>query len=78
MKIHDAGLKEITDLKNLSALDLNLADITDLGIKELSRLKQLRKLDLTYTKVTDSGLKQLGAYEARSCASAVLTSRTPA
>jgi hypothetical protein len=55
----DAGLKEIKDLKNLTALDLCQTQVTDAGLKELKDLKNLTALDLCDTKVTDEGLKEL-------------------
>ena len=58
-KVTDAGLKELKDLKQLTALNLGNTQVTDAGLKELKDLKQLTYLDLGSTKVTDAGLKEL-------------------
>src|SRR5205085_58971 len=57
--ITDAGLKELTGLKQLQALYLGGTQVTDAGLKELAGLKQLQSLDLGETKITGAGLKQL-------------------
>jgi Leucine-rich repeat (LRR) protein len=59
--VTDAGLKELTGLKNLTTLELNSARVTDAGLKELAAFKKLTTLDLSGTKVTDAGLKDLAA-----------------
>jgi Leucine-rich repeat (LRR) protein len=51
----DAGLKELTDLKNLQTLHL-AGPITDVGLKELAELKHLQTLDLLSDKVSEAGV----------------------
>ena len=40
-KVTEAGLKELTPLKNLTTLDLSYTQVTDAGLKELAALKNL-------------------------------------
>ena len=58
-KITDAGLKELTGLKQLRDPGLGSTQVTDAGLKQLTALKDLEKLNLNFTKVTDAGLKDL-------------------
>ena len=60
-KVTDAGIKELTPLKNLTTLNLMYTQVTDAGMKELAPLKNLTTLNLSNTKVTDAGLKELAA-----------------
>ena len=55
----DAGLKELTGLKHLTALNLRRTQVTDAGLKELAGLKQLTWLNLGGTHITDAGVKDL-------------------
>ncbi len=55
----DAGLKELKELKNLTALVLLATQVTDAGLIELKELKNLSSLDLSETHVADAGLKEL-------------------
>jgi len=58
-KITDAGLKEVTKLKNLTHLNLESTKITDAGLKEVAKLQNLTELYLHNTKITDAGLKEV-------------------
>lgn len=60
-----AGLKELTALKGLVALDLGSApQVADEGLKELAALKGLTSLSLRHVRrVTDAGLKELVTLE---------------
>ena len=58
-KVADAGLKELSALKNLTSLRLFDTQVTDAGLKALAPLKNLSTLYLGSTKVTDAGLKEL-------------------
>jgi hypothetical protein len=61
-KITDAGLKHLTNLKDLKLLVLGAnRDITDAGLRELVKLKNLEDLRISYTQVGDDGLKMLTA-----------------
>jgi internalin A len=58
-QVTDMGMKELKDLKNLSALYLTSTKVADAGLKDLQGLKNLSTLSLVNTKVTDAGLKEL-------------------
>src|SRR5262249_53510022 len=58
-KLTDAGLKDVKELKNLTALSLLRTEVTDAGLKDLLELKYLTSLQLGSTEVTDAGLKDL-------------------
>jgi hypothetical protein len=58
-KITDAGLKELSGLKNLQALDAAKTPVTGAGLTELAGLERLQELDLTDSGVTLTGLKHL-------------------
>jgi hypothetical protein len=58
-EVTDAGLKELSEFKNLATLYLDYTDVTDVGLKELAALKNLRILHLQYTDVTDAGVAEL-------------------
>jgi hypothetical protein len=60
--VTDAGLKELTVLKNLTALSLWRTPVTGAGLKDLAPLKKLVLLDLANTEVTDAGLKELAPF----------------
>jgi hypothetical protein len=55
----DAGLKELSELKNMTWLDLRDTQITDAGLTELVGLKNLTRLLLQGTRVTDAGIAVL-------------------
>jgi hypothetical protein len=55
----DAGLRELTALKNLRGLYLFYAPITDAGLKHIAALSDLQALDLSNSQVTGPGLKEL-------------------
>jgi internalin A len=57
--VTDAGLKELSALKQLTELDLRKTQVTDEGLKELSALKQLTSVNLYATNVTDEGVAEL-------------------
>ena len=60
--VTDQGLKELEDLKNLTALDLGHTQVTDAGLKELKDLTLLNLLSLEATNVTDAGMKNLKGF----------------
>src|SRR6202030_4403429 len=55
-KITDAGLEDLSRLKNLQTLWLEDTQVTDMGLKELAVLKSLQSLNLSTTHVTDTVL----------------------
>lgn len=55
----NAGLKDLSDFKNLTTLDLRNTKVTDVGLKELGGLKHLSMLELRGTKVTGVGVNEL-------------------
>lgn len=57
--IDDNLLKQLTDLNNLTVLDLSRTDVTDAGLKTIASLKNLTTLDLAWTRVSEGGLKEL-------------------
>jgi len=57
--ISDAGLKEVTKLKQLMVLGLSRSNISDMGLKELAKCKKLEGLSLDNTQISDAGLKEL-------------------
>ncbi|MCF2443408.1 ribonuclease inhibitor [Dyadobacter sp. CY345] len=58
-KITDAGLKEVSKLKNLTRLHLEHTAVGDAGLANLKSLKYLEYLNLVDTKVSDRGLKNV-------------------
>ncbi|HEV8072018.1 MAG TPA: protein kinase [Planctomycetaceae bacterium] len=57
--VTDAGLDELTGLKNLNELVLSKTQITDAGVAHLQGLTGLKHLLLNETQVTDAGLTNL-------------------
>lgn len=58
----DTGLKELSGLENLSALNLGLCkEITGVGFGALKPLRNLTGLTLQATSVNDAGLKELAS-----------------
>lgn len=58
--ITDAGLRHLSNLRNLSQLYLYVTQITDAGLKYLRELQSLEMLELFQTKITDKqGLASL-------------------
>lgn len=57
-KVTDSGVKKLTGLKNLRALNL-FVNLTDAGLKELASHPNLRYLTTEGKNVTDAGLKEL-------------------
>lgn len=53
------GLNQLSQLTQLSTLQLSLTDITDKDLKALSKFPRLKSLDLSRTKITDDGLAHL-------------------
>ena len=53
------GLKELSNLENLTTLGLNWSAIEDAGAKEIGKCKRLRNLVLWEAKLSDAGLKEL-------------------
>ncbi len=62
-KVRDVGLKDLSRLQNLQALNLRFNQVSDAGLKELAALKNLHTLNLGFTYVSDAGLKVLGSLE---------------
>jgi hypothetical protein len=60
-KVTDAGLANLTDLRQLSRLHL-IGCFSDTGLKHVERLPRLRELSLRGTRVTDDGLKRLQGF----------------
>jgi hypothetical protein len=58
-EVTDDGLKELSNLRNLTTLNLSRTNVTDAGLKELANLKNLTTLYLHETKVTNVGMKEL-------------------
>ena len=59
-RVTDAGLKELSVLKNLTRLDLDETGVTDAGLRELVIHKNLTLLDLRQNRtVTDAGVAEL-------------------
>lgn len=61
-ELTDAGLTELSVLRNLTSLDLTRTQVTDQGLKELKAFKGLTALGLGGTRVTDKGVKELAAH----------------
>ncbi|MDB5338570.1 MAG: inlA 5 [Planctomycetaceae bacterium] len=60
--VTDAGLKELLNLSELTALDLRgCKQVTDAGIKSLTKLTNLTHLSLNLTDVGDEGIKSLAS-----------------
>jgi len=58
--VTDVGMKEIAELTELQALNLEHTGHTDAGMKELAGLTQLHSLDISWNdQVSDKGLKTL-------------------
>ena len=55
-------MKELSQLKHLTSLDLNGTPVTDAGLKELTAFKELTWLHLS-GHVTDASLEQLKGYK---------------
>jgi hypothetical protein len=62
-KITDAGLKEVSKLKQLTFLGLGKTNITDEGLKDVAKLQKLKILNLSVNKITDAGLKEVGKFQ---------------
>jgi outer membrane protein assembly factor BamB len=62
--VHDAGLKQLRNLKRIVGLDLELCgDVTDEGLEALLQLQHLRVLILTGTTVTQAGIRKLALHK---------------
>jgi len=59
VRITDAGLEHIRDLRRLERLDLDDTAITDAGLQTLGGLRQLTFLTLSKNAITDAGLECL-------------------
>ncbi len=55
----DAGLAHLSDLTQLTWLDLSRAGVVDAGLARLAGLTQLTSLSLDCTEVTDAGVERL-------------------
>ncbi len=73
LKVTDAGLAQLKDLKGLLYLNLSKTAVTDAGLKHLKGLARLRVLNLYETRVTDAGLEHLK--ELKALTSLVLSSK---
>ena len=59
-RVTDAGVKELSKLRNLQFLNLpHNADVTDAGLMAIRELVNLERLSLSRTRITDKGLKEL-------------------
>ncbi len=58
-RITDAGLRELTALKQLRWLDLTDTQITDAGLAVLKELTNLEELSLANTSISTQGVKEL-------------------
>ena len=56
-KVTDEGLRELSELKKLTDLDLEGTKVTDSGLIELAKMKSLTHLNLDGTRVTDAAFK---------------------
>jgi internalin A len=57
----DAGLDNLTALKNLQILNLANTQVTDVGLEHLKGLRNLRSVTLKNTKITQAGVDKLEA-----------------
>lgn len=57
--VHDEGLVKISQLKNLSSLELHARGFTKEGFRHLNRLRRLRSLDLSGSDISDDYLRLL-------------------
>ena len=57
--ITDNGIKQLTGLTNLKALDLTATDVGDNGLTSVAMLTNLRELYLNHTRFTNKGLVTL-------------------
>lgn len=55
-KITDAGMANLSAVKNLYYLCLNGTNVTDTGVKKLANLQDLSSLDLSFSKFKDVGV----------------------
>jgi Leucine-rich repeat (LRR) protein len=76
--VNDAGLDELTGLKNLDELVLSGTQITNAGLAHVAGLTQLKSLTLDRTRVTDAGLAHLKGLTKLASLSLGLTSVTDA
>jgi Leucine-rich repeat (LRR) protein len=58
-RITDAGVRNLSSLKNLRYLDLYATGLSDLGLDYLVTLDHLEELHIGGTLVTESGVKKL-------------------
>jgi uncharacterized membrane protein/mono/diheme cytochrome c family protein len=58
-KITDAGMKEISKLKNLNRIHIEYTAVSDNGVRMLTGLPYLTYINLIGTKVSDQGLKDI-------------------
>ncbi|REA60439.1 ribonuclease inhibitor [Dyadobacter luteus] len=60
-KVTDAGMEQISTLKNLNRLHIEYTAVSDEGLKMLKGLPYLEYLNLIGAKVTDKGLNDIAA-----------------
>ena len=58
-KNNDADLGRISNLTELTELDISQNDITDSGLKHITNLTKLTMLNISETKITDAGIAYL-------------------
>lgn len=70
-------LRRISNLKTLTNLSLDCADVTDDGLKYVAELQNLEQLSLTQCPVTDNGIKRLSVLKKLSSVGLLNTKVTP-
>ena len=61
--VSDAGLQQLSQLRELTSLSLVRTQITDEGLPALQPLRQLESLDLSRTAITGAGLAHVGSLD---------------
>src|SRR6266542_2040188 len=54
-----AWIDRISQLTNITALDLEVRTEADADMKQLAKLSNIRTLDIAWAKITDAGVKEL-------------------
>jgi Leucine-rich repeat (LRR) protein len=58
-RITDEGLRHLTRLPHLTAIDLSETDVSDVGLTYLQNLDNVSSITLSYARVTSDGITQL-------------------
>jgi hypothetical protein len=58
-RVTDAGLRNLSDLRNLKHLDVQMTQVTDDGLVFLYGLTNLRSFNWQNTKITTDGVSRL-------------------